>query len=274
MLKVRSSVFLFAAVCVLSVCAPWLLAADGPPEFEHEDGYVYRVTSYEASTEIDYEEGDKTHEVRLTCHVEPPEREDVVCLLEVLSVVEAEDDEGDDIYQPSRRNRSVSDSDRTYVAFTEGVAEIELKDAEMSRPAYTIQRLLVTTEAVVAEERGEFELRAIVSDDALETPFDTSVRLSEMKIGRDHVAEITIEFERETTPGAPLPEAIYALDEDGNVLGGGRWTEGVNIFSDTGEFEAEFLVTDDADVTTLRLVFLTEYEVKPLTFEITGVFQD
>lgn len=274
MLQSRSLLFLTAAALGLGVCVPGVLAADDPPEFEHEDGYLYRVASYQSSSEIDYEEGDKKHEVRLTCIVQPPEREDVVCLLEVLSVEKAEDDEGDDIYLPSRRNRSVRDSDRTYIAFMEDEAEIELKDAELSRPAYTIERLLVTTEAVVAEERGEFELRAIVSDDELETPFDTSVRLSEMKIGRDHMAEITIEFERETTPGAPLPEAVYALDEDGNVLGGGRWTEGVNIFSDTGEFEAEFLVTDDADVTTLRLVFLTEYEVKPLTFEITGVFQD
>ncbi|XAM00511.1 hypothetical protein OT109_03790 [Phycisphaeraceae bacterium D3-23] len=268
----RRATTLTAAAMLACLLTPVFADPPPPPEIEQDDGYLVTITNYEASTEIDYEEGDATHEVELNCRVLQPERLDVVCLLEQLTVGEAIDDEGDDIYLPPRRRRGSSD-DRKYVAFAEGLVEIELKSAELERPAYTIERMELITEAVIAEERGEFELRAIVMDDELETPFDTTVRLSEMKIGRDHVAEVVIEFERETDPGRPLPEAIFALDEDGNVLGGGRWTEGTNIFAGEGTFEAEFLVTDDADVTTLRLVFLTEYEVVPMHFDVEGVFQ-
>jgi len=266
--------FLTAAVLPLGLLTALSAAPDRPRDFENDDDFVCWVTEFSASSELDYTENDHTHEVEMTCLIRLPEGEDVVCVLEQLSVASVEDDEGDDIYLPPRRGRSQRDDERTYVAFVQGVAEVELKSAQLSRPAYTVEEMVIATEVIVAEERGDFELRAIVSDDELDTPYQTSVRLSEMKIGRDHVAEIVIEYDRENTPGAPLPEAVYALDEDGQVLGGGRWTEGVNIFSETGEFEAEFLVTDDADVTTLRLVFLTEYEVVPQTFEITDVFQD
>ncbi|MEM9414403.1 MAG: hypothetical protein AAGA29_02855 [Planctomycetota bacterium] len=259
---------------VLPACilAPVLAAPPESPEIEQEDDYRITITEYEASTEIDYEAGDVTHEVELRCRVVQPDRLDVVCLLEQLTVVEAIDDEGDDIYLPPRRRRGGS-GDLEYIAFAEGWVELELKAAELERPAYTVDRLGLVTEAVIAEDRGEFEMPAIVMDDELDTPFATTVRLSEMKIGQDHVAEIVIEFERETDPGRPLPEAIYALDEDGNVLGGGRWTEGSNIFAGEGTFEAEFLVADDADVTSLRLVFLTEYELVPMQFEVEEIFQ-
>ncbi|MFI4861393.1 MAG: hypothetical protein ACIAXF_12015 [Phycisphaerales bacterium JB063] len=262
----------FAAAPALMLSMLIAQAAPPPsPEFEQDEGYRIAVTQYEASTEIDYEEAEATHEVAMTCLVHQPERLDVVCLLEQLTVVEAIDDEGDDIYLPPRR-RSGSGSEE-YVAFAEGMTSVELKSAELERPAYTIERMQLVTQAVIAHERGEFELRAIVTDDPLDTPYATTVRLSEMKIGRDHVAELVIEYDREDDPGRPLPEAIYALDEDGNVLGGGRWTEGSEIFAPDGKFEAEFFVSDDADVTTLRLVFLTEYEVVPMQFEVEEVFQ-
>lgn len=273
MTKPRRWTFLVVASCLAPVClAPAVAGPDDPPEFEQEEGYTLTVLTYRAGTDIDYDSAEVTHEVELTCRVSAPDRLDVVCLRQVLTVVEAEDDEGDDIYlPPTRRGRGSTDAD--YVAFEDGVVELELKSAELSRSAFTIQRLVVETEAVIAEERDEFEMPAIVMDDDLETPFDTSVRISEMKIGRDHEANITIEFDRETEPGRPLPEAVYALDEDGNVLGGGRWTTGTDIFSGRGEFEAEFLVADDADVTTLRLVFLTEYALEPVTFEVVEIFQ-
>lgn len=244
---------------------------DDQPVFEHEDGYIVTVLAYEANTEVDYEEREATYEVEFTCRFEAPEDLDVVCLLEELEIAEAIDDERDDINRPDQdRDR---DDQRKYVAFNLGMAVVELKAKELTRPAYTVQRMTVITEAIVARERREFDLPAIVTDDPISTPYDTELRLSEMKIGRDHMAEVVIEFERETAPDSALPEAIYALDEDGNVLGGGRWNDAAEIFGAEGTFEAEFLVTDDADVAALRLVFLTEYEVVPLEIEMTGVFQ-
>lgn len=263
-----------AAILPLGLLTALVAAPHEPREFENDDDFICRVTEYSATTEIEYEENETKHEVEMTCIIKSPEGEDVVCVLEQLSIVSTVDDEGDDIYLPPRRGRALRTNDRTFLAFIDGEAEVELKGAELSRSAYTLEEMVLTTEVIVAEDRGEFEMRAIVSDDEMETPFDTSVRLSEMRIGRDHKAEIVIEFDRENEPDSPLPEAVYALDEDGKVLGGGRWIEGVNIFSETGEFQAEFFVVDDADVTTLRLVFLTRYEVVEQTFEITDVFQD
>jgi hypothetical protein len=262
------SALAFAVVVGLGPIAG-LAGPEAPPVFEHEDGYRVTVMTYESRTEIDYEEREATYEVEFTCRFEAPEDLDIVCLLEELEIVEAIDDERDDINLPD----SDRDDDRKYVAFQLGLAVVELKAKELTRPAYTVQRMTVLSEGIIARERREYDLPAIVTDDAIETPYDTMLRLSEMKIGRDHMAEVVIEYERETAPGSPLPEAIYAVDEDGNILGGGRWNDAAELFAAEGTFEAEFLVTDDADVAALRLVFLTEYEVVPIEVELTGVFQ-
>lgn len=264
-----------AAVLGLSVAS--LVAApgdeDGPIIHEHEDGYTYQVVTYEASSEIDFDENDAEHAVEMTLRVSAPAGLDAVCLRLEPPVEGAYDQAGENLYLPPRRRGPEDLEDIEYIAFVNGRTVIEVKDTALSRPAYTVQRMVVAGEAVLAEERGEFEMSAIVTDDELETPFNASVRLSEMKIGRDHMAELVIEFDREPGQDAPMPEAVFALDQAGNVLGGGPWTEGTSIFAGRGKFEAEFLVTDDADVTALRLVFLTEYRVVPVELEVTGVFQ-
>lgn len=271
-MKPRPALFaLFPAVLTLSALTPGLAQTDEPPEFENEDGYTLTVLKYEASTEIDYEDGDASFDVEFSCRLAAPEGLDVVCVFEELTLSEAIDDRRDDIHiDPDDRD---DPEDMRFVAFLEGIAGAELKRSDLTRPAYTVQRMVVVAEAIVARERRQFDLPAIVTNDSLDTPYDTQVRLSEMKIGRNHEAEVVIEYDREDGPGSPLPEAIYALDERGNVLGGGRWTNSTRLLAAEGKFEAEFYVEEGADVASLRLVFLTDYEIGPVEFVITGIFQ-
>jgi len=268
-MRMRSTIVFGVGVLVFNL-ATHAVQRGGLPSVENREDYTLAVLSYHADTEIDYDENEVEHSVEMGFRVTAPEGVDAVCVREFLVAVEAIDDEDDDILVIDRRRQN---NEKQYVAFSEDEVEASLKTIQLSRPAFTLESLVLAAEVVVARDRDTFEMPAVVMDDARETGYDTAVRISEMKIGRDRTVDITIEYNRDTDDGAPLPEAVYALDDDGNILGGGRWEAGNNIFGGEGEFQAEFEVGNNADVATLRIVFLTDYDVVEMQFEITGVFQ-
>ena len=272
-----------AAVMLVAVAPPGIaqeVDLEELPQFENDD-YILAVAGYVSSSEVNLSDPDESeHELDMGMIFIPPEDVDVVGVLKVFGVIEAIDDERDDIYQPSRRGRS----DDEYVGVPPQLprslqedqprlAGVELKDVLFDRSPTTIRSLVVETLAVVAEEHESIEIPAIVTDAVVETGAEVTIRLSEMKISRDHEAEIILEFDREAGIGPPLIEAVYALDEDGDVIGGGRWTGGAEIFESQGEFKTEFMIFEDADVVSLRIVIVTEYQVEPVRFEITEIFE-
>jgi hypothetical protein len=152
-------------------------------------------------------------------------------------------------------------------------AEVELKDVELGANAYTLEEMVVIGQAVIARQRVSKLFDGIVTEDKTRIISGVNLRLSAMKISDKRDVELEIQYDRPAGLSGPILEAVYAVDAQGNELGGGRWDKSPDIFASSIRFKYKFPMGSRAKIDQLKLVFVTVFDIKPYAFTISDVFQ-
>ncbi len=249
----------------VAVAAGALLAA--APQFQAQ-GFGLKITDYEASIEHTYEGARTQHDysVGMAGFVTAPRDLDVVCINSSLGVTSIRNRRGDNL---------IKDADtvsREFTAFHSDTAAVEVPESELTAHPYTIGEFKTRAQVLVARQRQSVEYAGDVMEAPREAPGGMTLRVRSMEIADKGLAEVEVAFKRLRGLGHPFLESIYALNEAGEVIGGGRWTDG-NPLGEDGRLQTEFQIKPGERWDRVRCVICTEYDVRDVTFTVTDVFQ-
>lgn len=266
------------AVCavVISVGVEVGLAAELPTFTNRKDKTSIEIQEYKSTIELIYagKKPDNEYSIEFESLIQVPKTLDLVCVTDQVDLTAAEGAKRQSLMMPrTLRKTSTRTKSDDFNAFHGGVAKTELKSAEVNGNPYTIKELTVTGSAVLAKKRAEVIIDATVEEDFKSIGHSMKLRISSMKIDRSRVCEISLDYHRPKGKSGAFLEAVYALDAKGNVLGGGRWSKGMGIFSDSMQFKGEFVIARGANIDKFKCIILTDYEVRPVEYIITDIFQ-
>lgn len=283
---------LFPGLClVLAGCLLWAgpVFADQEipdgPGWHNRDDFVFGIIEYQAASVIDFDSDDgPEHSFEMEGWVRPPKDLDVICVAESVTVREVIDDEGDDILVPERRRREAEVAGLKFAPVLDKFyfdprgqpitrALVEVDECELRRPPYVVEKVELRVEAVIAKRKEVVEIPAIVTDNKTRLDIGVTVRLSSMTIEDDGKVTATVLVERGRGTGQPILDSMFGVDTRGRRIGGGRWVKPVEVFAEAVEFEAEFLIESDSGIDHLELVFVTQSEIREITFEVDDIFQ-
>lgn len=197
---------------------------------------------------------------------------DVIAFTETLLPARATSDQGASmLVVETSSNKSAWEGE--FSAMKPNGAEVELKDVKLTSNPYRLKDLVVMGQALIAQQRATKILDAIVEEDRVPVVAGINLRLSSMKISSRREVDLEIEYKRREGPGAPVLEAVYAIDAYGNTLGGGVWDKAESIFNSEIKFKGKFVIPPSSKIDKLKLVFVTVYEMKPYAFIVNEVFQ-
>ncbi|MHC4982675.1 MAG: hypothetical protein ACYTF6_05855 [Planctomycetota bacterium] len=245
------------------------------PTFRSE-GYLLACTELKARSDIDLaERGEKEHTVALEGTISVPQGEDVVAVGEALKVLRAIDDENIDLVKNhGASSRSASRHRKeSYRPVREGKAEVEVKKLDLTANAYKIESMTVQASAIVAREREQARLPAVVMETKKQLHPGLAIRIERLRITTDRDFNAVIRYERSAAGTAgPFIEQVWVLDEEGMKLGGGKWTSG-DPFDKSGSVTVKFKLAGKSPHKYVRIVAVTECETRTVTFEIEDIFQ-
>ena len=241
-----------------------------------QDAYALIVTEVNASSELNFAEPKRTkHTINLEGMLQVPPRRDVVAVKVALEVLDAFDDKKNDILARTRKRRTRTYRPGTYVPVNPATSrgEVELQKTTLAANAYTIRAMTVQTEVIIAKSRRSSRLAAAVMKEPVDIVDGLVIRISGVKLGAKGELVVTTEYVRPMAgPGGPFLEAVYAVDEDGKRIGGGRWTDG-DPFGKKGKITVRLKLEPGAVHKSLRFVAITEDQTQALTFKLTKIFQ-
>ncbi|MFN3168356.1 MAG: hypothetical protein ACE37H_14960 [Phycisphaeraceae bacterium] len=284
MFDLKISHAIVAALCCVFVLP--LYAEDdidrlGLPVIETRGGFTLSVIEYEASTQHDLLDDDPAeHSVSLTGWLRAPGDKDVLCFATTLLAVSAEDDEGDELIVPKRKRAkeeyaavlpSAKVNDREGEPIR--LAEAELDPVDLRRPGYEIEELVVEARAVVMKETETAEMKAVVADRFIDVGHAHQVQVASMEVDKRGLMTVKLNVRRTGGTRGPVIESLYALNDRDAVIGGGRWTNELDLFANNYEVEMQFPLNEDKTAAKLRVVFATEYEIETIKFTIKKLYQ-
>lgn len=265
-----------AAVCLAGSLATGADKEPGQkyegPQFKSEE-FALVVGNVKWASEVNLGKSDQgKHTLEMAGHVEHPKSVDAVCLFERFTVRHAGDENDANILKPARGSSSSTYRSGKYNAFIDGVGHAVVYRTELNRDAAKIRKLLLTTEVIVAQTRTEKQVPAVVMEEYGELAPGLTMRVRSLSMSSRRELTVTAEYRRGAAgnTGAFI-EAIYALDPSGKTLGGGRWTQG-DPLGKSGSVEAKFPLAGSETHKSFRIVVCTKSEIKPVTFEVTGIF--
>lgn len=267
-----------------AVLTPTVMADDleklDMPIVRDRDDFGLAITGYEATSQANFVKGESAkHTASLVGLLQAAPDQDVLCFKSRLSASSAKDDDRDERLVKGRDRRK-----EEYVPLLPFqdlrdrrnqpilLAPVELETIELERPAYEIEMLLVEGTAVVVEERESAEIPAIVADRFVDIGNNTEVRITAMQVNNKGVMKVTMDLRREGGDRGAVIDSMYALNEDGDVIGGGRWINQLDLFANRYEVELELALDKERGIDALRITLATEYEVVPVKFEIEKLF--
>lgn len=236
--------------------------------------YILAFSKAKLGSEEEYDASGKT---RYTLNVEgsvnAPPKLDVVAVRKRLQIRQAIDANGRDLVKLVKSpSTEPGTTGATYNAFYNSVANVELPISELTRHATAIQRMTLETTVVIASKRESKTVPAVVMEEYRELLEGVYVRVHSLEMTKDRKLTVGMLYKRpEAGTDGPFPEAVYALDPNGVVLGGGRWTEG-DPFGKATKFMAEFKLAGDEVHKNFRVTFVTENTTRVIAFEIKDPF--
>lgn len=263
-------------IVMLGVVVGFSVAASNAaaPTFKNKQKIELEIGEYKASSELAFagRKAKREFSVEMETAIHVPDSLDLVCISDEMRVVSAVDEKGKALNVRSK-SRSSSFIKDDFNAVLAGSAKTELKDAKLIANAYTVKSMVVQANVVIGKKRAEVIIPADVVEDRRDVGNGIRMRLSSLKIDSKRMVQLTIDYKRlEGTRGTIL-ESVYLIDNRGNNLGGGRWNKGLSIFAPDMEFKGQYKLAAGATIAKIKCVLLTHYEVTPIEFKVTEIFQ-
>jgi hypothetical protein len=282
----KTSLFLMlAVVCAaqLVLSAAWADDLEGLklPAYRNDDGYGLGVTEYSFETNADLLEGESPeHSIELSGLLQAPDKEDALCFSSTLIVKSVEDARGRDIMRPQRKKRkdlkfnalipSLEYKDRRGEPLQ--LCETELDAVELNRPGSEVAEMVVVATTVVVKQRTTEEIDAEVSDRYYDIGLGSSIQVSSMEIGKKSEMTVKLKIKHTGNKDIPVIDSVIALDSRGKPLGGGRWTNELELFAKSYDVELKFPLKGQ-DVAKFQVILATEYDIEQVELTIEDLFQ-
>ena len=275
-----------ATLSVLCVALPHARADDledlNLPSFRDRDGFGLGVTSYSLQTDADLLDGKAPeHTIELAGLLQAPKDEDVLCFSSTIFAKSAEDARGKDLLLPQRKRKT----DKKFLALLPSLTYkdkrgdplmlclSELDSVSLNRPGTDIDELVVVATALTVKKRESQAISAEVASQYIDIGFGTSVQVSSIEV--DKKSEMTVKLIVKHTGNKDLPviDSVYALDQRGKKMGGGRWTNELELFSKRYELDLVFSLNgDEKTIDQFQIVLATKYEVQEIELTIEDLF--
>jgi len=274
----HQAVVLTVIVAAAAVCLAAFRQTDKEslPAFKSE-GYTLTCTQLESRSKIDLaEKGSGEHTLSIKATLTAPEREDVVAVTKALNAVEALDREQTDLIKRDQAKGKTSEKYQrgTFTFLRDGTADVEVKDLKLTGNPYRLRSMTVEAKVVVAGQRENKRLAAVVMGQEEELVAGLAVRIESIRVTAKREFTIVVYYKRNAAgPAAPFVEQLQVLDEDGTEIGASRWSEG-DPFAETGSLTAKVKLRGQAPHKHVRLVAVTECEAKTLAFQMKNIFQN
>jgi hypothetical protein len=266
----------FIVAAVVLALGALLVAATRKPgekakglEFKSE-GYTLVWGGLKTSSDVDLnDEKQSKYSVQLDGTLEAPAGQDVVAVYKQLRIQSILDDKGGEI---ALRQKPILGAVNVHNAFHDGVAQVELARAELTRDASRIASITCETDIILARKRATATLPAVVMEDFKDVGAGIAVRITNLTMSPTRELTVLLAFKRaDKTDAGPFIEQIIAMDPDGKDIGGMRWTEG-SPFGTGNTWTSKFKLSGAQAHQSLRIVLVTESDVRKLTLETKGVF--
>ena len=206
--------------------------------------------------------------------IAPPQDVDAVCAASECTIATAVDADGKERLKPKPRRSYSSSASPDYNAVLGGLAAVKVDKAELLATPFSLDRMGLTNEVIIAKKREDKKLPAVVMEDFAKLANGVQVRVTSLNMSARRKFTVSVAYKRPAagTQGAFL-ESIFVIDRDGKEIGGGRWTRGGGPFGSTGNFIGEYDL-DSAQVhDSFRFVVVTSSEKKPVRFDVKDVFR-
>ena len=248
---------------------------------DEDDGYGLVVFEYEASTDAKLlRKKDIKHEIEFKALLRPSEDDDVIGFRTALAPKEALNEDGDNIIADEGKGRRDLHSavyPRQDYPDRKGrpidMAYVELTPCELDQPAAFVEELEVHALAVVAEERESEKFPAVVADRFLDVGHNVAIQVTAMEVKAEGVMTVKLDVKRSGGKRDTIVDSLYALNEDGDVIGGGRWINELDIFAKHCEYEMLLILEDEVTITNFQVVLATEYEIVSVPIVIEKLYQ-
>ncbi len=271
---------------LIAICLAWPIAADeledeGLRVLRDKAGYSLAVTQYETASELQLL-GDEApqHTLSITGLMQAPSDADVLCFRSALIARSARNSKRDELLVPARKRNqdefaAVLPHPKIKIRRGDAIllAEAELASIELTRPAYEVDELEIEGTAVVVRDRASEEVPAIVADNFHDIGHDTQVKVKAMEIDKKGVMTVKLDIRRAAGDKAAIIDSLYALNADGDIIGGGRWTNELDLFAASYEVEMVFPLNNERKLDKLRVVLATRFEQVPVKFTLEKFFQ-
>ncbi|MGB1125452.1 MAG: hypothetical protein ACPG4Q_09615 [Phycisphaeraceae bacterium] len=285
---VKRLVFALTVVALVCLAPPVSFAADelekrGMPVFfgDDDDGYGLIIYEYDAKTEAKFV-GKKEieHEVEFAGYLRPSDKDDVIGFQIRLQPTKAINDDGDDVLAGEGRGKR--DMHTAVIARPDfqdrkgkpiEMAYVELSQCELDAPGAHVEDLELNAFAVVAEDRESEEFPAVVADRFQDVGHNVAIQVTSMEVKAKGLMIVKLDVKRSGGKSDTIVDSLYALNEDGDVIGGGRWINELDIFAKHCEYEMLLLLDDEVTITNFRVVLATKYEVISVPITVTDLYK-
>jgi hypothetical protein len=249
-------------------------------------GYKLKLTRLETKCNMALGKNPKrpsTFSLDIEASCKMPDDVDGVLITEQIKVLKALSADGKDLRLPpkAKSRRSPAKSKYRNGTFTPilhvgkklRIAEVKINKLELTTNPYKIYKLETELALVVAVQRTEKRMPALVSQTLGELTPDLKARVSSMKISekREMKLELTC-LRRYAGPKGSFIEAVTAIDANGKRIGGARINQG-DPLGQKGKLSVIFTLTGKNEPATLEVTIVTESKIRKIPFEITGIFQ-
>jgi hypothetical protein len=266
---------ILAAVVVLGL-GTWLVAATRQPgekakgaEFKSE-GYTLVWGGLKTIADVDLsDEKLSKYSVQLDGTLEAPADQDAVGVYKQLRIQTILDDKGGEI---SLRQKPTLLTASAYNAFINGVAQVEMPRADLTRDSSRIASVACETDIILAKKRTTAALPAVVMEDFKDVGEGVSVRITSLQMTANRELTVVLSTKRTNkTVQGPFIEAIWAIGPDGKDIGGGRWDWG-DPFGATGTLTWKFKLSGTQMHQSFRVTIVTDSDVRTVKFETKDIF--
>ena len=103
------------------------------------------------------------------------------------------------------------------------MAYVELSQCELDAPGAHVEDLELNAFAVVAEDRESEEFPAVVADRFQDVGHNVAIQVTSMEVKAKGLMIVKLDVKRSGGKSDTIVDSLYALNEDGDVIGGGPW---------------------------------------------------
>jgi len=248
-------------------------------------GYKLKLMEMKSQCEVNLGGRSKKRPSRYTLDLKGvctlPGDVDGVVIANQLRVLKVADAAGKDLRVPPKRSASRSPQKYRTGTFAPilvtpnkvRAAEVGINRLALTANPYTIEKLDAEVIVLIAKERTTKTLPAAVSRKMQEVIPGLKIRIAGMKAGTTR--ELTIELAEVRAIGGPRGPFVYAvamLGDDGKTIGEGQIVKG-DPLGKSGTVTTTFPLKSEDKVTSVRVTIVTDYTIRKVPFELTGIFK-